>query len=486
MTNWFHSFYARLSVIFLILISLLGAGCIAIAFYFSGHLFDEVEQFLNRGYAQSIAAEIQPLLGDGFSGERIDRAIHYMMVLNPMVEIYLLDDTGRILAYFTRPGEKIIRQKINLKPLDGFIGTTHTSLILGDDPGSPDRQRPFSAAPLKMGAVQGYVYIILGGQGYEQTVNTIRSGYYARTALVTFSLVLLATLIAGFLLFFLLTGRLRRLNSAILSFKPGKPFTPVVFKGSDELSSLGRAFNAMAASLVEGVERLQRAGAMKKELVANFSHDLRSPLASIRSYLETMLLQDTRLTPAKRQELLGIVIRNVTGFQSLVEELFELVMLETGHVEPGLELISLRDLVQDIVLMLKPAADTAQIVVSLTAMDGLPLVRADIGMIERVITNLVENALRYAPPGSTISVLLTVGDGQMLISVQDTGPGIPADELPHIFERYFHGKQEKTGASGKTGLGLAIARQIMELHGGTLTVESVPGRGACFTCGLPL
>ncbi|MBN1411114.1 MAG: HAMP domain-containing histidine kinase [Spirochaetales bacterium] len=482
----FHSFYARLSVIFLLLITLLGAGFIVIAFYFSGYLFDEVEQVLNRGYAQSIATEIQPLVQEGFSREKIGNAIHYMMVLNPMVEIYLLDDEGAILAYFTHPGENIARDRIGLKPLDDFIASKGSSLILGEDPRSQDRQKPFSAAPLNMGSMKGYVYIILGGQGYDRSLNAIRTGYYARTALIAFSIIILVTLIAGFLLFFILTGRLRILNMAIQSFKQGKPFTPVQIKGNDELSTLGKTFNGMAASIAEGVEELKRAGEMRKELIANFSHDLRSPLASIRGYLETLILKDEQLSPDNRKEFLDIIMHNVSGFQNLVEELFELVMLENRQVQPNREMFNIRELVQDVAIKLKPSADTTRVSISIEAAGGIPMLNADIGMIERVLTNLIENALRYAPAGSTVTVGLAVEDGKTVISVRDTGPGIPAEELPHIFDRYFHGKRDKKRSSGKTGLGLAITRQMIELHGGALTVESTPGQGTCFFVRLPI
>jgi signal transduction histidine kinase len=484
MNNFFRSFYVRLSLIFLLLISVIGASCIIIAFYFSGHLFDEVEQLLNREYAQDIALEIQPLLEEGFAVDRIKSAIHYMMVLNPMVEIYILDDSGNILVYFTHPQEKVIKEKIDITPVIQFINNTDKSLILGEDPRSNTRFKPFSAAPLHMGSVDGYVYIILGGQEYDRSLESIISGYYARVALIAFLLTLLITLVAGFLLFFLLTNRLRVLNKAITAFKQGEPFKPLDIGGKDELSSIGKAFNEMAASIKEGVEKLKNAEQMRKELVANISHDLRSPLTSIMGYVETVILKDSELSPEKRKEFLEIILRNLSGFRKLVNELFEFVMLETKQIKPDKEMFNLHELVQDIVLKLKAQADSAKVKLTFKALPHLPMVKADIGMIERAITNLIENGIRFTPPGNSVSVDLFLEGRDIWVSVTDTGKGIDPADLPYIFDRYFHGKKNKDRSSGKTGLGLAIARQIVELHGGSLNVESTLNKGTRFSFNL--
>ncbi|TFG58257.1 MAG: hypothetical protein E4H36_15550, partial [Spirochaetales bacterium] len=186
MNKRFYSFYIRLSLIFLLLITVLGASSLIIAFYFSGHLFDEVEQRLNRDYARNIALEIQPLVEGGFDEDRIKSAIHYMMVLNPMVEIYILSDQGEILVYFTHPQDRILKEKVVLVPVNQFVSSNDKGFFLGDDPRSNTRRKPFSAAAMQMGDQTGYVYIILGGKDYDTSFESIRSGYYARVALITF------------------------------------------------------------------------------------------------------------------------------------------------------------------------------------------------------------------------------------------------------------------------------------------------------------
>lgn len=476
----FRSFYARLSVIFLLLIVLLGAGSIAIAFNLAGHLFDEAEQFFNSGYAKSIAMEIQPLVSEGFDENRIKAAIHYMMVLNPMVEIYLLDVNGVILTYFTHPGEMVVRRKIDPEPVREFIRSGGKRLILGDDPRSMRGSKPFSAAPLRMGTADGYVYIILGGESYERVFDTLRDSYYMRAGFITFLLALLTTLAAGLSLFFLLTRRITSLSQAAGAFKNGDFSYRLTVRGSDEISGLGRAFNEMAAEIEAGVEKLRMAERLRKELIANISHDLRSPLTSIRGYLETVIIKDTSLSPEKRKAYLEIVLRNVSGLKQLVEELFDLVMFETKQMQPRKETFRLGELAQDIVLKLRPEAERAGISLLLETDGKADTVDGDIGMIERLITNLIENALRFTPKGGSVRLALSGGQNGTEVSVIDTGSGIEPEDIPHVFERYFKAQKGPAAPPGGTGLGLAIARQIAGLHGSLLSVESESGKGTRF------
>ena len=395
----FRSFYAKLSLIFLLLILALGAGSLAIAFTAAGHLFDEVEQLLNREYAASIAAELQPLVAGGFSEGAIKNAIHYMMVLNPMVEIYLIDGSGTIRAYFTSPNERLSRSAIDPTPLREFVESGGRVPVMGDDPRTTTRKKPFSAAALRMGNDQGFVYVILRGQGYDRSFEMLRSSYFLRSGLSTFVFALVATLLAGLSLFFLLTRRLRLLSAAVRAFERGELDRRVDVRGADELGALGGAFNEMAESIEAGVDKLRQAEKQRSDLIANISHDLRSPLTSIRGHLETILLKDSKLTDAERREFLEISLKNVASFQKLVEELFEFARLEAKQVKLRTEPFDLAELVQDATLKIKPRAHGADISLLLDLHEELPVVNGDIGMTERVLTNLIETALYHTPRG---------------------------------------------------------------------------------------
>ena len=480
MTQFLRSFYARISTIFLILIVVLGAGWVAIAFSSARQLFSAVEQVLNREYARSIAAEIQPMVAGGFDAGRVRGAIHYMMVLNPMVEIYLLDDAGKILAYFTGPSDTVVRGSVDLAPVKRFIDSGGEQLILGEDPRGADRAKPFSAAPLSMGDAKGYVYIILGGERYDATLRMIRQSYILRAGVVALLLALLSTLVVGLSLFFLLTRPLRALGDAVRAFERGDRGRRVALRGRDEIAALGRSFNDMAATIEADMEKLTGAERMRKELVANVSHDLRSPLASIQGYLETILLKDGQLTPEERRRFLEISLKNTASLQRLVEELFELVKLDTRQVQVKRERFQIAELAQDAVLKLKPGADAAGVSLTVEGPRNLPLVSGDIGMVERVLTNLIANALRYTPSGGSIQVALSPRDDAVEVSVVDTGSGIGPEDLRHIFDRFYRVDRSRDRSSGGAGLGLAIAREIVELHGSSLSVVSKVNGGTRF------
>jgi len=478
----FSSFYARLSAVFLLLIILLGAGCVAIAFRAAQRLFDDVEQLLNREYAQSIAGEISPLVANGFSEESVKGAIHYMMVLNPMVEIYLLDPAGRILAYFLNPAEKIVRGTVDIAPVREFVQSGGRRLALGEDPRSATRQRPFSAAPLQMGARQGYVYVILGGEKYDASLRMIRDSYYLRAGVVAFFLALGATLLVGLLLFFFLTRRLSSLSEAVRGFEKGDLARRVRAGGADELGSLARAFNEMAATIEADVEKIRLAERMRRDLIGNISHDLRSPLASIQGYLETLVLKEAELPAEERRKFLQVSLRATSSLQRLVEELFELAKLDARQVQLRPEPMQVAELAQDVALKLAPEAEAAGVSLSVEALGDLPLVTGDVAMLERVLTNLMQNALRFTPRGGSVRAILRGGVGSVRVTVADTGTGIAPEDLPHVFERFYRADRSRTpGSHGGAGLGLAIARQIVELHGSRLEVESRPGEGAEFS-----
>jgi signal transduction histidine kinase len=220
--------------------------------------------------------------------------------------------------------------------------------------------------------------------------------------------------------------------------------------------------------------------------VANVSHDLRSPLASIQGYVETVIMKNGAIEPQQRRELLEVIYQNSMRLSRLVDELFELSKLDAEQTQPNVEPFSMAELIQDVVLKFKPQAGQRDITLEDRLPRGLLLVDGDVGMIERVLSNLLDNAIRYTPEGGTVSVELENGDERVKIRVADTGPGIPAEDLPHIFDRFYRVEKSRSQEGGGTGLGLAIARRIIELHGSNIEASSKEGVGTSFTFRLPL
>ncbi len=480
-----RSFYAKISLLFLILVILLGGTSLIIAFNASRHLFDEVEQLLNKDYAQSIAGELSSLVGDEFTQESVGEAIHYMMVLNPMVEIYLTDSEGTILAYFAGGDDPVLRERIDIAPLEEFTASGGYKAILGDDPRTVSSRKPFSAAPLVMGEHQGWVYVILRGQSYDHSLALVQFDYYLRSGLITFLIATLATLVVGLILFFILTNRLRRINAGVRDFKEGKLESRIEIRGKDELSQLGTAFNEMAQSIEEGIAELTESEALRRQLTANISHDLRSPLASIRGHLETLLMKENSVTEEERREFIEITLRNVDSFQRMVEELLDLARLEARQIQLDTQSFSLAELIQDIVLKLRSQSEGKLISMNYVPDPDLPLYSGDIGLIERALTNIIGNAVEHTPQGGRVTIKAEADEHNSIITVTDTGEGIPEQDLPHIFERFYRADKSRTRHTQGAGLGLAIAKEVAELHGGTLAARNAETGGAMLMMSLP-
>lgn len=482
----FRSFYARLSMLFLILVFILGGTSLFIAFNASTHLFDEVHQLLNREYAATISVELSDITSENPTEEEIKEAIHYMMVLNPNVEIYLVDSDGLILSYFTGEGKTIKRDHIDTEPLEIFQASNGYITILGDDPRTDDEKKPFSAAAMQINSNPGWVYVILRGQGFDSSLAMVRANYYLRSGLTTFLIAILFTLVAGLFLFFILTDRLRKLSEDVQIFKEGNYDHRVEIKGNDEFAQLGSTFNEMAESIEEGMQKLKEADSQRSQLIANISHDLRSPLTSIRGHLETLLLEENNISEAEKREYVEITLRNVAGFQRLVEELLDLARFESGQIVPEKLQFSLAELIQDVVLKMRGQSDSNDIVIEYNPDPNLPFYNGDIGLIERALTNIIGNAIEHTPKKGTIDVDLSFYDGMYHISVLDSGAGIPLDNLPHIFERFYRVDKSRNRKTKSTGLGLAIAKEVVELHGGFIEAINSDEGGTIFTITLPM
>lgn len=486
MQNLFKSFYGKLSLVFLLLLIALGVAQVTITFNSSMQFVQQADQKLNLDLARNMAGEFESELEDGLDISRIKSSIHDMMVVNPRIEIYLLDSAGKILAYFVDPPGEVKTDSVNLGPVQEFLSNEQSDLIMGEDPRNPSIQKPISVARLNIGTPEhGYVYIILGGEQYDSALQMLENSYFLQTSMKIFVIILLVTGIAGLIIFAFLTRPLRHMTTIIGQFERGNLDKRVPIDSDDEIGRLAQSFNAMADKIQENVKELKKTDQLRRELIANVSHDLRSPLASIQGYLETILLKESSLSDQKRKEYLEIILKNTHGLRQLVEELFELSKLDTRQVQPNIEEFSISDLVQDVALKFEPQADQKGIDLVAECPTGIPLVEGDIALIERVLSNLIENSIQYSEQGDSVRIQLSQSDSSVKICVKDTGPGISEEDLPHIFDRFYRAEKSRSKQSGGTGLGLAIAKKIMELHDQEMSVQSQDSSGALFSFHLP-
>ncbi|WP_321865147.1 HAMP domain-containing sensor histidine kinase [Burkholderia cenocepacia] len=454
----------------------------------------EVVQALSRDLAANIAGSAPLMDANGLRPDAVRTLFGQLMGVNPSVEVYLLDNAGRIKGDDAPPGH-VKRDRVDLAPVQRFIAGEPLP-ILGDDPRSPDARKVFSAAPLQRAGQppSGYIYVVLLGEAHDRLAARVDAGNVLRTTLWSMAIVALLGLLAGLVAFSFITRPLRRLTAAMRGFDangaPGAPATPAMPDTpppvlrlppggrGDDIAVLESAFAQMADRIGDQWRALTRQDQQRRELITNISHDLRTPLTSLHGYLETLSLKADTLPEPERRRYLSIALAQSAKVGRLAQALFELARLESGGVQAEREPFSLVDLVQDVFQKFELAAQSRGVTLHARIPPRVPVVSADLGMIERVLTNLLDNALRHTPSHGEVEIALEPQGDRVIVIVSDTGEGIPAARREGLFQR----PQRPTGGGTATsgGLGLLIVHRMLALNGSGIRLVDRPGRGAVF------
>ena len=473
-----NTLYAKLLAV-LVGLSLIMAGIFLVVIRHSDVARNqEINQKLYRNLAHRLIDE--QILGERESADLggVQKLFDRIRIVNPRIDVYLLDRTGHVLAASVENGIK--RDSVDLEPITRFFDENAKLPILGDDPSDESRRRVFSVAPVPLaGDSGGYLYLILRGLSGDTLVERIKQSYVLRESLWLIGSGLTIALLASVLIITLMTRPLRQLTSVMEKFRrssfaehPGGALRPP----HDEIGTLSDTFIRMADRILDQMATLQQTDAMRREFMANISHDLRTPLASLQGYLETLHFKHGELAPEERRAYLETALKQTQQLSALVGRLFELAKLDSAEAVICPEPFALGDLVQDVVQDFELAARRKSISIRTSATPELPLVIGDIGLMERVLRNLIENALRYTESGGAITVSAIAESGSAVVEVADTGIGIPPQELPRIFDRFYRVEKSRGLAEGNAGLGLAIAKRVLDLHGSTIAVTSDPGK----------
>ncbi len=478
--------YSKISLIFLGLLILVGIGYFMITSYTAKRYIKEINQQLYGDIAQHLVKEAKPLVDGKPDTTATHNIMHSMMMVNPSVEVYILDPTGEIIDYVV-PYKTVKRKRVDLKPVNDFIDSEGDSFILGDDPKDPEGSNVFSAAPIYEGdQLSGYAYIILAGEEQEAVTATIRGSYMLKMGFGIFVMTLLGALLVGLLAMWFFTGSLRKITEVVRRFKEGRLDARVAEADKGDLVILADTFNEMADKIVENIDQLKSIDKLKQELIANVSHDLRTPLAIMRGYIETLLMKKDDLKREEKDKYLKTILDSSSKLGDLVSQLFEYSKLEANQIEIQKEPFFISDLVNDMMAKYQILAKEKNIQLEVDVPENLPLVFADIALVERAIQNLIDNAIKFTPNNGAINIKLAALENDVEISIADNGPGIPLKEQSYIFERYR--KADSTGVKGNkgAGLGLAIVKKILEFHNSSIQVRSQPDQGAMFWFSLPV
>jgi signal transduction histidine kinase len=486
----FRTLYSKLAITLFIILLIIGVILMQLMHYSSGLYQAEVAQKLNVELADHIVSENKLIKNNKINNNALEHVFHMLMVINPTIELYLLDTRGKILG-FSAPSGKVVRKNINLDPIKNFIAGDRNFPLHGQDPRNNDRQKVFSASEIKSkNKLEGYLYIILASEKYEGVADKLQDSYIFRLSLWGLLAGIIAVFLIGAMSFSIMTRRLRKLNSAMIDYSDGeilasiKPDYKVKKLGGDEVDQLGRQFLVMVDKITTQMNELKKVDNMRRELVANVSHDLRTPITTLQGYIETLIIKGEGISIQEREKYLKVALDYCHRLSQLVTELFELSKLDSCESIIYAEPFSISDLIQDVVQKFTLRAKNAGIDLRCAHRAGGAMVYGDIAMLQRALENLIENALRHTKKGDRVGVDYLLKDDKVIVKVKDTGCGIPETELSHIFDRFYQVEKSRVNGEG-SGLGLAIAKRIIELHGSTIQVHSKINIGTTFTFNMP-
>ena len=446
--------------------------------------------------------------------------LNNLVLFEPDTQLYLLGANGTVLACSGDPLP--VGSKVAIKPVLEAIGQPNAAYVMGDDPKHMDADAVIAVQPVRRAMIRnvdpvaGYLYLVLHTEQLPEGRWAALRMSLTRPALGLIGAVVGFTTLLSVLVIVSVTRPLRRLTDAVATLSqrgldagaagfataPPAALPPVT---RDEFGQLTRAFEMMLATLRKQWSERQRLDHFRREGVINLSHDLRSPLTATVACLETL---DARWAgtatdaAAEDRRLVEIALRNTRNAARLVQSLGDLAKLDEPEFKLHVEVVDVGELLDDIAIRFaERAAQQGVELVTVHDADEMqplplaggvtgppPFAAVDIELFERAVANLVDNALKFCPPGARIELAALPRAGRVEISVADTGPGIAPADLPHLFDRFYQSRQSvapATGEGGK-GLGLAIVKRIAELHDGAVSVASRLGEGTQVRLSLPV
>ena len=428
-----------------------------------------------------------------------------LVLFEPDTQLYLLASDGTVLA---STGEVQLPPgfKVTLGPVMEAIGSTPMPYVLGDDPERMDGSAVIAARPLRRAVIRnessvaGYLYLVCHKANLPEGRWAVLKNTLAQPSLVLIlAVVALSTWLAAWVTA-AVTRPLARLTALVSAVTQGglektaaqAASVPdiAVSDSRDEFGQLGTGIAAMLTALRKQWSTLRQLDHFRREGVSNLSHDLRSPLTATAACLETLENRWAGIEArAADRQLLEVARRNTHNAARLVQSLGDLAQLDEPAFKLRREVMDVAELLGDVALRFTERAARQGVLivggVEVGAEGGAstkglaPLAAVDVELFERAIANLVDNALKFCPAGATLTLNAVATGDEVQVSVSDTGPGIPAADLPHLFDRFYQSRQSvapATGEGGK-GLGLAIVKRIVELHGGQVDVTSLAGAG---------
>ena len=463
---WYRSFYWRIGITFVafVVVILITQGLVL------SHIIsseDAQDQYRAPVLAAEVAADVASVL---VRDPGVDLGAH-------LRSRYPLERAGRFVFVALRGGPLFsstaedVPESIRLTAMSAF----------GERPlAFADAVRPITTVPLLVGdQFVGLVLVLLPSQpaGIRRELGRLLS-------LPSTLVMMVATVVVALVVFNPARRRLAALEQAAQRLGEGDLTARASQAGGDEIARVAAAFNRMAGELETRDAALRTSDALRRQMMADVSHELKTPLTAMRGYIETLRMPDVALDDERRDRYFETIDRETRRLERIVKDLLDLARYEHGGVVLQRRLFDIERLFENVAGRHERAAHTKAVAIRIQVDPQADQVVADPDRIEQAIENLVGNALRHTPSGGTITLSATQADGMATLSVSDSGGGIAPEHLPHVFGRFYKVDASRAADSTGSGLGLSITKAIIERHGGTIRVTSQPGR-TVFTVLLP-
>ena len=489
MPKWYQSLYWRIAIGFvLFLAAMLALQAGALVYLIAGMEVapgpppPEITRLIARDLSVSLAAN-----------PKLDIAQFFRQEYEGQIPLAAIMKDGRVVTTSgPRPSDTFIREvrdRLNAEP-DSFMRGRGGR----GRPGAPRQMRPEWVMPQRPAQPQALRRtgpagaVIVDGVPVGVVIALPRSALRQlgpTLAMVGAVLVVLGTTVAALLIFGPVRPRLRSLEDAARQVGAGDLTARAREDGGDEVAALARAFNHMTHDLQHRAAELQAADRTRRLLLADVSHELMTPLTAMRGYLETLSLHAQTLDPETRERYLAIIRDETLRVEHIVGDLLDLSRLEGGGESFDAQDVPLEDLFGRVLARHGRAAEQKNVELVTSIASGAEIVTGDPMRLEQALQNLAANALRHTPKGGRVALAAAFEEGAIVVTVSDTGSGIAAEHLPHVFDRFYKVDPSRTGEAAGSGLGLSIVKAIVERHGGTVTATSRPGGGTTFTLTFP-
>lgn len=483
-----RTLFGRLLLVFLLFSIVMTAALLYVMQISHRQFHLEFDQTINRDLARKYVAANFLLTDRPLTVDTLHQGIEKLAAANPEIDIYLLDHEGGIVAASV-PESDWRRTRVDLQPIEEFIADGEAP-ILADNPRLESGTDVFSAAPFHVAECPAdFLYLVLGRSDDAPGASRLRSTFAIREGAAFILLAAILSVALSLVFLRLLTRRLSVLEQTMSRFEvlsPGPARATPGRRGGDEIDRLEALFRDLAARIEAQMAQLQSVDTARREMLANLSHDLRTPITTLLAHLESLQMDAPPLSEQERREYVAVAMRQSKRVARLVEQLLEAAKLDAQQVTPSPESFPIGELLQDVVQKFSLAARERGIALALEVTPANTRVIADIALLERVFDNLIGNALRHTPEGGRVVVSATLSAERVRLAVADSGSGMTPEEAARVFDRFYRGDLGRSTTSGQAGLGLAIVRSILALHDATISVDTRPGEGTTFRFELPV